>query len=202
MEGKSEMLSLLQAFRFADNESDHIKRLLHWADLPIGAATLDLGAGSGFVAAQMLDSRQDLSICLVDKTQTELERADPRLRRHCADICNVPEADKTFDAVICCYAVGYVDAYKFFAEVHRLLRAGGVAFIVDMVPDSPTAEQTSLFGYTIRSRTLLERCASAGGLRPDFYMEPTDDSGWGESHIPGFKILFGEVRPAIWRFKV
>ncbi len=197
------MLSILQAFRFAGNDDDHVKRLLHWAELPVGAETLELGAGSGYVAAQMLANRPDLSICLVDKNKSLLDRADNRFRKHCADICEVPEPDKNFDAVVCCYAIGYVDAHRFFDEVYRLVRVGGIAFIVDMAPDSSTVECTSLFGYTVRSHTSIERSAKSAGLNLDFYMEPKDHSDWGESQFPGyFKILFGEVRPAIWRFKV
>ena len=196
-------LSILQAFRFADSDEDHVKRLLHWAELPVGAEVVDLGAGSGYVAARMVADRPDLSICMVDSNQDLLESAYGRFRKHCADICNVPEPDKTFDGATCCYAIGYVDAHSFFKEVHRLVRPGGVVFIVDMVPASSTVEATSLFGYTIRSHALIEQCAKSAGLSLDFYMEPRDHSNWGAAQFPWyFTMLFGDLRPAIWRFRV
>jgi ubiquinone/menaquinone biosynthesis C-methylase UbiE len=196
------MLSLLQAFRFADTDVGHVRRLLLWAELPEGAAVLDLGGGAGFVAAQMLDERPDLSICLVDRDPAMLALADARLRVCCADISAVPEPDQSFDAVICCYAAGYVEADAFFAEARRLLRPGGVVFLVDMTPVSPTADTVSLFGYTIRSRRRVDESAAAAGLRLDVHIEPVDDSGWGERQFPHyFHVLFGEVRPGVWRFK-
>jgi ubiquinone/menaquinone biosynthesis C-methylase UbiE len=197
------MLSLLQAFRFADTDVGHVRRLLGWAELPQGAAVLDLGGGSGFVAARMLDDRPDLAICLADRDPAMLARADARLRTCRADLAAVPEPDRTFDAVICCYAAGYTDLAAFFAEVHRLLRPDGVAFIVDMVPASSSQDEVRLFGYAIRSRSRVEGAAIAAGLKPDVYIEPADDSGWGESQFPGyFHVLFGDVRPAIWRFTI
>ncbi len=197
----SPKMSILQAFRFADTDRGHVKRLLDWADFRLNSNVVDLGSGSGFIAAQMSELRPDLSFCLVDSSQMQLDAADPHFRRHCCDICEVPEPDSTFNALICNYAIGYADADRFFREVSRLLQPGGLAFIVDMVPASRDVEHQSLFGYTIRSSPVLENSAKVAGLALDYYMEPIDNSGWGKSQFPGyFDIFFGDVRPAIWRF--
>ncbi|HEX2763719.1 MAG TPA: class I SAM-dependent methyltransferase [Allosphingosinicella sp.] len=193
-------LSLLQAFRFADTDRGHVARLLHWADFPRNSRVLDLGSGNGFLAAQMHDLRPDLSFCLVDSSQEKLELAHPRFDRHHADLCDVPEPAHSFDGLLCCYAMGYVDAARFSREVARLLKPGGVAFLVDMVPASGDCAELSLFGFTVRARQALETFLHDAGLALDFYMEPSDHTGWGETVFPGyFDILFGDVRPAIWR---
>lgn len=195
------MLHLLQAFRFADNDVDHVRRLVHWAELPHGAAVVDLGGGAGFVASQMLDNRADLAICVVDHDSNALARADRRLQTCHGELTAVPLPDRGFDAAICCYAAGYVDPAAFFGEVHRLLVPGGVAFIVDMVPIDPDRAMVALFGYAIRARGPVETAAAVAGLRLDVFIEPVDARGWGETQWPGyFHIFFGNVRPAIWRF--
>jgi ubiquinone/menaquinone biosynthesis C-methylase UbiE len=199
----SQQLPILQAFRFADTDCEHINRLLYWADFPSNSNVVDLGSGSGFVAAHMCEIRPDLSFCLVDNSQVQLDLADLRFRKHCSDICSVPELDNSFNALICSYAIGYVDTDCFFREVARLVQPGGIIFIVDMIPVSHDLEHQFLFGYTVRSRSVLENSAKAVGLTMDFYMEPIDNSGWGETQFSGyFNMFFGDVSPAIWRFRV
>lgn len=195
------MLRLLQAFRFADNDSEHIRRLLHWAEFPEGARLADLGAGTGYVAQHIAQLRPDISICLIDSNGDALKQAGEQFVRHCADICQIPETDGSFDAAICCYAIGYVDAVTFFRELRRLLKPGGVAFIVDMVPRDAGEREVSLFGYSIFVRERLEQSATAAGMTLDFYLEPHDPSGGDATGIPGFSTMFADVSPAIWRFR-
>lgn len=194
-------MNVKQAFRFAPTDHEHIDRLLGWADLPARANVLDLGAGNGSIAAHMKTGRPDLSFCLVDKDPRALDGAGVEFRKHCADICSVPAPDNTFDAVICCYAMGYAPLADFFIEVSRLARRAAPVFIVDLVPLAERNGSQSLFGYAIHDRTSVELQAASAGLNLDFYMEPKCDGSWGEAQFPGyFKIFFGDVRPAIWRF--
>jgi ubiquinone/menaquinone biosynthesis C-methylase UbiE len=159
----SRQLPILQAFRFASTDHDHVNRLLYWADFPLNSNVIDLGSGSGFVAAHMYEFRPDLSFCLVDNSQVQLDLADSRFRKHCSDICDVPEPDNSFNALICSYAIGYVDIDCFFREAVRLVQPGGIAFIVDMVPASHDLEHQVIFGYTVRSRSVLEHSAKPPG---------------------------------------
>ena len=157
--------------------------------------------GSGAIAAQMHESRPDLSFCLVDNNQAQLELADPLFYTHCCDICDVPEPDSSFDALIGCYSIGYVRTADFFKEAARLLRPRGIVFLVDMVPASGTVDEKQVFGYLVRSRPVLEAAARLVNLTLDFYMEPIDSTGWGESQFPGyFHVFFGDLKPAVYRF--
>jgi len=194
-------MNVKQAFRFASTDHEHIDRLLVWADLPVRALVLDLGAGTGTIAVRMKTRRPDLSFCLVDKDPEALEGAGPEFRKHFADICSVPEPDNTFDAAICCYAIGYAPLADFFREVVRLLRRAAPVFIVDLGPLEGAKGPQSLFGYAIHDRASVELQAASAGLALDFYMEPKDNRCWGEAQFPGFfNIFFGDVRPVIWRF--
>jgi ubiquinone/menaquinone biosynthesis C-methylase UbiE len=195
------MLQLLQAFRFADTDTGHVDRLLHWADLPAGSRLVDLGAGTGFVSKHIAQSRPDISLCLVDNNEAMLGLSAGSFTTHCADLCAVPEADGSFDAAICCYAIGYADTDQVFAEMRRLVRPGGVVFIVDIMPRLSGAGELRLFGYKVRSRAMIEAAAVSQGLRLDFYMEPFDHSNGTVAGIPDLGILFAEVLPVIWRFR-
>lgn len=48
------------------------------------------------------------------------------------NIESIPADDATFDAVFCSHVLEHVDAAKALAEIHRILRSNGVAFL--MVP--------------------------------------------------------------------
>ncbi|MDX0661259.1 methyltransferase domain-containing protein [Sinorhizobium medicae] len=190
-------LTMLQAFRFGESDRDHVSRLLHWADFPNSARIVDLGAGSGGVAAHMAALRSDLRFCLVDLDETKL--AASSFEKHIANITQVPEPDGAFDAAICCYAMGYAPSDALWSEISRLLRPGGTVFIVDMVPKDATIPKLSLFGYEIRSRGMVEEAAQSVGLIPDVYIEPYDSGDWGRSVFSdAFDVFFGDLRPAIW----
>lgn len=192
-------LSVLQAFRFGASDRDHVARLLHWAEFSAGQRVVDLGAGSGAVASHMASLRPDLHFCLIDKDGQRLPR--DTFDTHVSDITCVPEPDGSFDAAIAMYTVGYVPCCQAFEEIHRLLRPGGIAFLVDMVPKDSNKSSIRLFGYEVRSRALIETAAQEAGLLPDVYIEPHDPGDWGRSVFSdAFDIFFGDVRPAIWRF--
>ena len=78
----------------------HIARLL-----PAGATVLDVGAGDGLLAAELLRSRPDISISGVD-VQVRPEAA---IRIRAFDGRQLPFADASFDAVILVDVVHHAD---------------------------------------------------------------------------------------------
>ena len=194
-------LGILQAFRFGASDRDHVARLLHWAEFAPNARVVDLGAGDGIIAQHMAALRPDLQFCLVDQKPPTCTQALAQMLRHQADIANVPKPDAAFDAVLCCYAMGYVSATTIWREMARLVPPAGVVFVVDMVPNDTTQASVELFGYQVRSRALVEAAAIEAGLGLDLYIEPYDPGDWGRAVFSGaFDVFFGDFHPAIWRF--
>ena len=196
-------VKIAQAFRFADNDEDHVERLAKWADLPPFASVVDMGSGTGEVARLWQAKRTDLHFCLVNLSQYQIDIVPHLFRWHCCDMLNVPEADNFFDAAICCFAIGHTDKERAFKEMSRLVRPGGVVFVYDMIRLSGDNERMADLSYTVGSREDMESAASSAGLDLDFYMEPTPQPGWGEDALGvDYGTYFSDVAPAIWRFVV
>jgi SAM-dependent methyltransferase len=127
------------------------------ANLKEGDNVLDLGSGSGmdsFIASLKVGTSG--KVAGVDMTDEQLEKAE-QLRRghqfenvsfHKSYIENLPFPDKSFDVVISNGVINLIpDKEKVFAEVARVLKAGGRMVIADIVtekqlPESVTCNST------------------------------------------------------------
>ncbi len=183
---------LLHVHRFAPTDAGHLARLLHWAELPQGARVMDMGCGTGEMARQWAALRPDLDWVLVNLSPLQLAYAPDAMRQRCCDMRSVPEGDGSFDAVVCCFAIGHEDAGEVYREMARLLAPGGVAFVYDMVGDGSKLVELD---YTVGDRGAMERAGRGAGLVLDWYMEPTD-----QLQECVVKAYFDPVRPAIWRW--
>jgi arsenite methyltransferase len=105
---------------------------------------LDVGSGPGLLAAAVGEATGSSgAVCGVDISEPLLSAA----RRHCAhlswvqfqqsDATQLPFPDQVFDAAISTQVLEYVrDVDAALAEIHRVLRPGGRAVIVDTDWDS------------------------------------------------------------------
>jgi len=192
---------LFQMFRFAPTEREHIARLLGWAELPDGARVIDLGCGTGEMVRVMHAIRPDLLFTLVNLSPVQLAYADPAMPQHCEDFDAVSEGNGTFDAAFLCFALGHsADRAKTLCEAHRLLKAGGILFIVDMVRwDGDGHAMQRLVEYTVDDAAAIP--TDAVGFRLDFTMKPEDYDGYGvRTFGASFYDIFAGVDPAVWRF--
>ena len=106
------------------------------ASLPVdrlGHDVLEIGAGSGDVAARLNRARPDLAITATDYDPVMVDTAATRLRRHSgvavqvADATALPFGDDSFDSVVSCLMLHHVvDWESAIAEIARVLRPGGV----------------------------------------------------------------------------
>jgi ubiquinone/menaquinone biosynthesis C-methylase UbiE len=192
---------ILQAHRFAENDDLHLLKLLKWADLPFGSRVVDLGSGTGAMAYTWWSLRPDLDFCLVNVSQAQLDSVPQFCEQVCGDMCDVPRRDNYFDAAVCCFAIGHVDAEKVFAEMRRLVRPNGIIFVYDMVRYEGTNEKIHELAYAVEARKIMEESAELAGLILDFYMEPHEVGSFGKEFIgPAYEDYFAGVKPAIWRW--
>ena len=190
---------IFQVHRFANSEYEHIKRLEKWADFPLNAKVIDMGCGVGHQAKLFNQFRPDLSFCLVNISQVQLDYADQGYPAYCCDFCDVPEEDQSFDAAMFCFSIGHANHAKAIVEAKRLLKPGGVLFIYDMVRVSGSNAAMIDVDYAVYDKEFMVKVAS--GFALDFYMEPSDSGQYGREILgDGFNTVFQGTIPAIWRF--
>lgn len=193
---------VLQAHRFADNDLMHVRRLVLWADLPHGSRVVDMGSGIGEVARLWQIVQPDTEFVLVNISPLQLELSPPDMARYCCDMLDVPEPDQAFDAAICCFAIGHVDRFKAFREMARLVKPGGIVFLYDMVRMTGDNTLMETIGYRVDGREVMEGYADMAELDLDLYIEPVDKGWFGPQALGSdFTRYFGDVKPAIWRFR-
>ena len=190
---------IFQVHRFANSEYEHIKRLEKWADFPLNAKVIDMGCGVGHQAKLFNQFRPDLSFCLVNISQVQLDYADQDYPAHCCDFCDVPEEDQSFDAAMFCFSIGHANHAKAIVEAKRLLKLGGVLFIYDMVRVSGSNAAMIDVDYAVYDKEFMVKVAS--GFALDVYMEPSDSGQYGREVLgDGIEAVFHGTIPAIWRF--
>ena len=147
-------LSVLQAYRFGDDEVAHCRALLAFLSPAKGAQVLDVGCGIGGVARHMRHMRPDLSWILLNASPWQLEQCADFEHRVCADMLHSGLPDACVDVVMVGYTFGYADCEALLREFCRLLVPRGVLFIVDLHGHS--SEFTSTFQY--HTYTVDEMC--------------------------------------------
>jgi SAM-dependent methyltransferase len=112
-----------------------------------GERVLDIGAGPGFLAAELAARvAPDGTVIGTDISESMLAIATARLdstdsaaetRFEYADACALPFGDESFDAVVCTQVYEYVqDVAKALSELARVLRPGARALVLDTDWDS------------------------------------------------------------------
>jgi ubiquinone/menaquinone biosynthesis C-methylase UbiE len=98
----------------------------------LGRDILEIGAGSGSVAQQLLSRNPGLVWTAIDIDLHMTQAAATRLREFCnastktADATALPFPDDSFDSVVSCLMLHHIiDWEKAVAEVARVLRPGG-----------------------------------------------------------------------------
>ncbi len=101
-------------------------------------AILDLGCGTGEIAARLAEMFPEASIVGIDLEEPHLERARTRCAPHGArvrfqhgDALALPFDDGQFDLVVCRHLLQAVpDAERVLSEIRRVLRPGGRAHLI------------------------------------------------------------------------
>lgn len=123
---------LLQPFRFADSDDDHIRYLLNIAAFPDGAHVLDVGGGVGECSRLMQAQRPDLRFTVLNFSKEQLADCPDSLDRILADAHALPFDTESFDAVMFNAALGNMDVKVALAEACRVLKVGGTLFLNEL----------------------------------------------------------------------
>ncbi|OMB98490.1 methyltransferase type 11 [Mycobacterium sp. NS-7484] len=99
----------------------------------LGREVLEIGSGSGDIAARLRQANPDLAITATDFDPAMVRAAARRLQAfpdvtvRAADATDLPFADDSFDSVVSCLMLHHiVDWESAVAEIARVLRPGGV----------------------------------------------------------------------------
>ncbi len=153
------------------------------------ARVLEVAAGTGVVTRALASTLpEDVSLVVTDLNEGMLEQArsigtERPVEWQQADVAALPFPNESFDAVVCQFGVMFFpDKAKAFAEVRRVLRAGGVfvfntwdrieenefvdlatTALEELFPDDPPRFHARVpHGY--HSRETIERDLAAGGF--------------------------------------
>lgn len=195
---------LLQTYRFAHNDVEHVRRLLIWLDPAFGAKIIDMGCGVGEVARIMRSMRQDLQFTLVNISPVQLGYCSP-----CDDLClsdfiTVPRNSAKYDCAIFMFSIGHENIGVSMKEAYRLLKSGGVLFVFDMERLSGDNDAMSaLVSYNVLSETDFRNAALGSGFIEDFCLKPKAHFNIGQEVCgsnENYEEIFGGVSPIVWRF--
>lgn len=197
---------LLQGFRLADEDYDHIHGLMHWMNPVPFSHILDIGSGFGDPAWLMRQCRRDLSFSLLNYNEFQIKQSRytgfPTVR---ADMHAIPFATNTFDGAMMLYTLCHADNFvKALQEARRVVRPGGFLFVYDYVRDAGNDNEAwELLKARFPYRSEIEALAAMTGWATKSWHYPLGDDtvfrqAFGE-HQAIYERLFGPLRPYIWK---
>jgi SAM-dependent methyltransferase len=99
--------------------------------LPPHARVLDLGAGTGKLTTLLaVRAGEVFAVEPIEQMRVRLAHSLPSVRVVAGTAEAIPLADGSFDAVLCAQAFHWFDAGPALAEIHRVLRRGGLLGLI------------------------------------------------------------------------
>ncbi len=110
------------------------------ANIPPGGRVLDVGCGGGHVALKLTEWRPDITVCGIDLSPQQIERANKRARKSnsrarffVGDACSLQFADNSFDFVISIGSIKHWPDRKYgLSECLRVLKHEKRFFITEI----------------------------------------------------------------------
>ncbi len=124
---------------------EHAKRIASL--LAEGASVLEVAPGPGYLAIELakLGSYRvvglDISETFVRMASENAEKAGVTVAFHHGDAAHMPFASDSFDLIVCRAAFkNFTEPVGALNEMHRVLKAGGQALILDLRPDASASD--------------------------------------------------------------
>jgi ubiquinone/menaquinone biosynthesis C-methylase UbiE len=115
--------------------------------LPQGADMLEVAPGPGFVAIEMAKGGTyrvtglDVSRTMVELARRNAAEAGVDVAFRQGNVSAMPFADNSFDLLACSAAFkNFSEPHRALEEMHRVLRPGGTAVVLDLRRDVPMSE--------------------------------------------------------------
>jgi len=112
-------------------------------ELPAGAQVLEVAPGPGYFAVELARLGRDVTALDISQTFVEMARrnaaeAGVKVDFEQGNASNMPFASESFDFLLCRAAFkNFSEPVKALQEMHRVLRPGGKALIIDLRRDAP-----------------------------------------------------------------
>jgi ubiquinone/menaquinone biosynthesis C-methylase UbiE len=117
------------------------------AGLPENASILEVAPGPGFLAVELARlgkfqvSGLDISKTFVELATENAKRAGVQVAFQHGNASEMPFQDGSFDLIVCRAAFkNFSEPVRAIEEMHRVLKPGGKAFILDLRPDASPEE--------------------------------------------------------------
>ncbi len=151
--------------------------------LPSGASVLDLGCGPGRDVALLRE--RGLRVLGLDRSMGMLREAQRRVGGAlvCADMRTLPLGDASLDGVWMCAALLHLpraEAPIALAEVHRVLRPGGVLYVSVQRGEGEAwdlSDGPRFFAY-YQPDEFVARVQAAGFTLQECWIDPTERATW------------------------
>lgn len=196
-------VKVLQGYRFAPTDEEHVAALLAYMAPPDGAVILDAGCGFGEVARLMHAERPDLDFILLNQNALQLSYAPVEFARKLGDFHHTSLPDQSVAGVMFLYSLCHGDPVGALTEAARVTKPGGFLFVYDYERTGGDNDlyQTRLLSSAI-PRGAMDGIAAAAGWQIVMHANPEGDDALFRSlygNDEEYDAIFRDLTPVVWK---